>query len=468
MVVNSFDFFWLFPLVFLILTAIYAIRSKHKSKIANVFLLVVSYAIFWFYNKELTLVLLGVTLVTYTGALCVERYKKRGLILFCTVLLALLPLLIFKYYNFFRQNIEAAYSAFGFTSGLPGLNYAIPIGISFFSLQAIGYFLDVCGKKIKAERNLADYMLFVSFFPQIASGPISKAEDLLVQIKGDRSFDADRATQGLKWLLWGMFMKVVVADNIGECIDGPLTHSTQYSSGVVSLSVLLYSMQIYCDFAGYSFMAVGIGELLGFRLINNFERPYFSASITEFWHRWHISLSTWLKEHIYFPLGGSRCKKWRNYLNIVITFLVSGLWHGANWNFILWGGIHGGAQVVEKHFSWNKVQLKNRLLKVLKVISTFAIVTLAWVFFRQPSVERACDTFVSMFASSGTKTVSLAFPLALAAVVILKDLADEMEWKHLRFMHSPYVAVRWCSYSVLIFMIMVFSVYGEKFIYSGF
>ncbi len=468
MIVNSFDFIWIFPIIFVIIIAINSLSARRRTRVANLFLLVVSYGIFWYYNHTLTLALAGVTLATYLGALAVRRFGKRKVLVAVTVVIALIPLLGFKYYNFISSNITSAMSAMGIDGKLPGLNYAIPLGISFFTLQAIGYFLDVANGKAEVERNLADYMLFVSFFPHIASGPISKAGDLMPQIKGERAFDADRATQGLKWLLWGMFMKVVVADNIGDAISSPLAHSAQYTSATVTLSVILYSMQIYCDFAGYSFMALGIGQLLGFELVNNFDRPYFSSSITEFWHRWHRSLSTWLKEHIYFPLGGSRCGKWRNYFNIMVTFLVSGLWHGANWTFLLWGGIHGGVQAVEKHFGWNKVAPKRRWLKVLKILLTFAVVTLAWVFFLQPSVGKAADTIAAMFTSAGNKTAPLLFPAVLAAVVVAKDLVDELGLRHLNVLHHRFAAVRWVSYSALIFMIMVFAVYGEKFIYSGF
>lgn len=324
MIVNSAEFLWMFPLLFGLFLGLQAWRRRPPRSL-NIFLLVASYALFWYYNKGMTAVLAAVTLVTYLGALATERYGKRA-IAPTVILLALLPLAAFKYWNFIKGNLDALFP----TVHLPGLNWAIPLGISFFTLQAVGYYHDVACKKIRAERNILDYALFVSFFPQIASGPISRARDLLPQIKADRRFDPAQATQGLKWILWGAFLKMVVADNIGAAIAGPLAHSASYAAWSVSLSVVLYSIHIYCDFAGYSFMALGIGELLGFELVNNFRRPYLAVSVTDFWHRWHISLSTWLKEHIYIPLGGSRCPKWRNYLNILVTFLVSGLWHGAS------------------------------------------------------------------------------------------------------------------------------------------
>lgn len=467
MIVNSFDFLWLFPLIFLTYLCVNNIRKGHTTRLSNYFLLVVSYLLFWHYNQTLTLALFGVTAVTYAGARAVHSLGRRRTIIITTILLALIPLIALKYYNFINENLTLLFARIGIDSALPGMNWAIPLGISFFSLQAIGYFHDVATQKIEAEKNFADYMLFVSFFPQIAAGPISKASDLLPQIKRQRIFSEAQAIQGLKWVLWGMFMKVVVADHINLCINSPLMHSELYSSPTVAAAVLFYSVQIYCDFAGYSFMALGIGQLLGFELINNFNRPYFATSVTEFWHRWHRSLSIWLKEHIYFPLGGNRCSKARNYCNILATFLVSGLWHGANWNFILWGGMHGTAQIAEKHLGLHKAPSR-MLIKSLRIVLTFFLVTIAWVFFVHSDVDSALTTLKSVFYSPGKKTVDLTTVIVLTAIVLFKDIADETECRPLRLLHSRFTLVRWATYSALIYAIMVYAVYGEKFIYAGF
>lgn len=467
MIINSFEFFWIFPLIFLFYVTLLSWHNGISGRLANVFLLVASYLLFWHYNQAMTLVLLAVTLVTWCGALAVRRYDRKKVIVITVALLALLPLIMLKYYPFINQNLGLLTGARDGEGALPGLNLAIPLGISFFTLQAIGYFFDVARKKVEAERNLADYMLFVAFFPQIASGPISKASDLLPQIKKRREFNYHQATQGLKWLLWGMFLKVVVADNIGEMIAQPLADSASYSRPTLILSMLLYSVQIYGDFAGYSFMALDIGQLLGFELINNFQRPYLSASVTEFWHRWHRSLSIWLKDNIYIPLGGSRCGKIRNSVNIFATFLVSGLWHGANWNFVLWGGIHGAAQVVEKRTGFQDATGNHPAVRALRVLLTFCIVTLAWLFFLQPSAGAACTTLGHIISPAGKKALDFTFPLILTAIVIAKDIIDEYA-PRLRPLHASSVIVRWTTYSALIFMIMVFAVYGEKFIYAGF
>jgi alginate O-acetyltransferase complex protein AlgI len=274
-------------------------------------------------------------------------------------------------------------SSIGITIGLPGLNWAMPLGISFFTLQAIGYLADVYLKRVSAEHNWWDYMLFISFFPQIASGPISKASDLLPQIKAERKFSYGQAIQGLKWILWGMFMKVVVADTLGLQVDVIYGNYQNYGGQMCLMAALFYSFQLYCDFAGYSFMAIGVGELLGFELINNFRRPYFSVSVTDFWRRWHISLSTWLKDYIYIPLGGNHCSKACNYLNIFITFVVSGFWHGANWTFIAWGGLHGLFQVMEKSLGLRNAP-NNVFLKIIRIFISFTIIIFFGYFFVHP------------------------------------------------------------------------------------
>ena len=233
--------------------------------------------------------------------------------------IVLLPLLLFKYYNFINDSIFSLLSLVHLRFRLPGLNWAIPVGISFFTFQALGYYLDVYHKRIPAEKSLVDYLLFVSFFPQIASGPISKASELLPQIKALEPFSYAKASRGCRYFLWGLFLKIAVADRAGLYVALVLDHYGSFSGLNCLLAAFMYSIQIYADFAGYSFMAIGVAKLLGFDLINNFNHPYFSMSVTDFWRRWHISLSRWLKDYVYIPLGGNRCSKIRNYLNIMLT-----------------------------------------------------------------------------------------------------------------------------------------------------
>ncbi len=371
------------------------------------------------WKPSFAVVLLGVTILTYAGARLLNGNKKRRLGL-CIGLLALLPLVVFKYYNFINDSLWSAMELLGSRFSLPGLNWAIPIGISFFTFQAVGYLLDVFNGRIKAERNFIDYMLFICFFPQITSGPISKADELLPQIKAPHVFNYEQGRDGLKMLLWGMFLKLAIADRIGIYVNTVDSNYIYYSGAVCLFASVMYSIQIYCDFAGYSLMAIGIARTLGFNLVDNFRRPYFASSVTEFWRRWHISLTRWLTTHVYIALGGNRCSKMRQYLNIMITFLVSGIWHGANWTFVAWGALHGVYQVIEKAFIGERLKAELRgkpaPFKSLRIVVTFLLVTIAWILFRMPSIGEAWEYISQIFFDFGTFTMA---PLDLFSATVL-------------------------------------------------
>lgn len=347
------------------------------------------------------------------------------------------------------------------------------MGISFFTFQAVGYLMDVYYQRIKAEHNWWDYMLFVSFFPQIMSGPISKAKDLLPQIKTCRKFDATMATQGLKWFVWGLFLKVMMADRLGMYVDEVLDNYMFNSGTSCLLAVVYYSFQIYGDFAGYSFMAMGVGKLMGFNLINNFQRPYLSTSITDFWRRWHISLSTWLKDYVYIPLGGSRCSKGRNYWNIFVTFLVSGIWHGANWTFVFWGILHGVFQIIEKMLGWQKCTTSSKLIRFSRILLTFVLVSIAWIFFRQPTISDAFGVIERILTEHGAlfkpSNKDVVFSLLSIGIVVCADLMREFQTKiFYRLVQAP-IAIRWCMYYALLLLILLSGVFdSSQFIYVSF
>lgn len=453
-----------------------------NTKRGNFLLLVLSYALYAQWNPVFTLVLLHVTFITYCGALTVEKggeNSKKSLI-WTFVLLAISPLLIFKYYNFFADSIADILSKIGLSMTLPGLNWAIPLGLSFFTFQAVGYLLDVYKHRIKAEKNLLDYMLFVSFFPQILSGPISKASELLPQIKAKRTLEEKQVITGFKLLLWGMFMKTCMADRLGIYVDSVYSNYA-YNSGLTCLlASFAYTMQIYGDFAGYSLMAVGVGKTLGFDLVNNFSRPYFSTSITDFWKRWHISLTRWLTTHIYINLGGNRCSRTRQYVNILVTFLVSGLWHGANWTFVLWGIVHGIFQIIEKATGLDpKGKLSMRLthtkgLTIVRIAITFLIVNFAWILFRSPDINTAMSILERIvmdnriIVTTGIGVSAIVFFLPLLMVVVSETMEESTSGKF-GLMNSKYAIVRWCSYLSLIVMILLFGVLdSSNFIYVSF
>ena len=474
MLLNSFKFLLVFPLIFGIHWAIPA----RWNQVRKVFLIFVSYLLYMNYKPACALVLLEVTLLTYCGGHLLEfnenneesinKRKKRLVWLFA--LLGVQPLMVFKYYNFINNSLTEGLSAVGLQFSLPGLNWAVPLGISFFTFQAVGYMLDVYHKRIRAEKNLIDFLLFVSFFPQIASGPISKADELLPQIKKERTFNYNQAVSGLNYLLWGMFLKVVLADRAGIYVDTVFASYEKFSGAGCALASVLYSIQIYADFAGYSLMAVGLAKTLGFNLINNFKRPYFATSISEFWKRWHISLTRWLTQQIYIPLGGNRCSKIRTYWNILVTFLVSGIWHGANWTFIVWGGIHGVFQIIEKVLGWNKKESKG-FVKVLRIVFTFVIVTVAWVIFRSPSISEAFGLIGQYISTKGMFIADIPTLLHIVIAItplLLLEFGKEF-FPRIYEKVKSYTVIRWAVYLALFAMIVLIGVHdGSSFIYVSF
>lgn len=479
MAFNSFIFWIVFPLLFLLY---WAIPGRYMAA-RKWYLIVVSYWLYMNWKPAFALVLLYVTLVTFYGAKYVAAIKengkrKRSLISVLAVM-ALLPLFLFKYYAFINENITAVMSWLHIQFSFPGLNWAIPVGISFFTFQALGYLFDVYRGKELPETSFSDYALFCSFFPQIASGPISTASELLPQIKSRKTFSYADGVQGLKWVLWGIFLKCVVADRMGLYVDVVFSGYSHFSSANCMWAAVLYTIQIYADFAGYSLMAIGIARTLGFRLINNFNRPYFAESITQFWRRWHISLTRWLTTHVYIPLGGSRCSKPRQYANIMCTFLVSGLWHGASWSFVAWGALHGGLQIGEKSLGLDpkgrhsgKRWLKR--IKPLRIVITFVLVTVAWVFFRMPTLGEAIGFLGHIFtdsqpqpfmfqASNTDKLLTfLAIVLLFCAEVRAEYLSERTRWMNASWF-------RWTAYVSLFCIILALGVLTSgSFIYANF
>ena len=476
MIFNSFQFLWLFPLIFGgYYTISYLLRKKEQGKGSNILLLLISYALYMQYVPWYALVLLWITFITYFMAICITvSDKNKKTICWLGTMLGITPLMVFKYYNFIIDNVNEVLGH----GNLPGLNWAIPIGISFFSFQAIGYLVDVYKQRIPVERNFLDYALFVSFFPQIMSGPISRASDLLPQIKSKRTFNETKAVQGLKWLLWGIFLKTVMADRLGLYVNS-VYDNFQYQSGFSCLvASFMYTMQIYGDFAGYSLMAIGVGRLMGFDLVNNFNRPYFAASITEFWKRWHISLTRWLTTYIYIELGGNRCSKPRQYCYVMIRFLLSGIWHGANLTFILWWVIHGLLQCTEKILGidpkgkYASLPLYRRL-KPVRILVTFLLVNIAWILFRLPSLDVASIVFGKIFTWEGSglflpSNSTLGFMLISLTIVISKEICEEY-FSKVQLFNNQSAIVRWSSYLMVIALIMLCGVFdSSQFIYVKF
>lgn len=478
MAFNSFSFWLVFPLLF----GFYWIIPSKFTQCRKLFLVFASYLLYMNWKPAFALVLAGVTLVTYLGGNIlqvkdeecrVQSGSKKRCLGWMFALLGLLPLLIFKYYNFLNDSLSAGLSSIGLQFSMPGINWAVPVGISFFTFQAVGYMLDVYHGRVKAEENLLDYALFVSFFPQVTSGPISTAEELMPQIKAHHTFDYEQGKQGLKFLLWGMFIKLVIADRLGLFVDTVYTNYVHYNGATCFVASVFYTLQIYCDFAGYSYMAIGIARTLGFNLIDNFRRPYLAVSITDFWKRWHISLTRWLTRQVYIPLGGSRCSKSRTYLNIFITFLVSGIWHGANWTFILWGVMHGVLQIIEKALGWHKYDGTNWTIRVIRISITFLLVNFAWIFFRMPDISSAFIVIGKFFNNfgmpdfTGLDIYGKSILIIGVSILFFKDIKDE--FMPSKFSFQNLLFFRWVIYITLFAMILSLGVLDSgQFIYVNF
>ena len=461
MIYNSLFFLVAFPIVFIVYYfAVSAVSSEKRKNTENICLLVVSYIVLAHESVASCLWLLYVTIVSFFGAIYIERHKVSVLL---SVAVTLLPLVILKYTGF----VSGILVDMGFSVGRCSL--IVPVGISFFTLQAIGYVMDVWSKKIEAERSLLDHSLFVAFFPQIVAGPISRYSELMPQIKSCRRFDSQYAVEGLRMLLWGMFLKVVVADRLALYVDSSIAGMALSDGSSMLFMMLMYSLQIYFDFSGYSLMALGAARLMGFRLPDNFKRPYLALSVTDFWHRWHMSLSRWLRDYVYIPLGGNRKGRRRCYANIVATFFVSGLWHGANYTFVVWGLLHGLLQCVEKLIGLDKSVEGRNIVNAIRWLATFAVVSMLWVIFRMPTVSDAWLVFGKIFSCTSWHLVlPEKYVLVLLLVAIAKDVIDEY-CPHYAPLHHRKPIVRWTAYTLVAVAIVLFGVFDSgQFIYAKF
>jgi len=394
MLFNSVEFLIFFPIVL----AVYLILPK---KVKYIWLLIASFYFYMSWNPKYVVLIVFSIAATYVMGLLIEKSKKvssKKWVLGLGIAANLGVLFLFKYLDFFFDNLNSLLSAVGIHAVEKPFDFLLPVGISFYTFQAIGYCIDVYRGEIKAERNIARYALFVSFFPQLVAGPIERSKNLLSQIKemGERRlWTYDGIVSGFGMMLWGLFMKMMIADRVGIFVDS--VYDNLFMTGTVetAAAAIGFSLQIYADFAGYSAIAIGAARVIGVDLMENFNTPYFATSIAEFWRRWHISLSTWFRDYLYIPLGGNRKGKFRKYLNLLITFLVSGLWHGASWTFVIWGGIHAIYQIVEDLLKPVREKVDKALdvdrnvfsYKFGRIFFTFVLTTFAWIFFRARSVS---------------------------------------------------------------------------------
>lgn len=424
MLFNSIEFAVFFPIVFIL----YWFAFKGRLKAQNFFMLATGYFFYGWWNVRFLGLLFLSSTIDYAVGFYLDKTEdaaKRKLLLWLTIAVNLFILGIFKYFNFFSESLLLLLAQLHIKANIQLINVVLPVGISFYTFQSMAYVIDVYRKEIKAGTDYMTFLAFVSFFPQLVAGPINRAKDLLPQFYNNRLFSYDMAVIGLRLILYGLFKKVVIADNLAKFADEVFNNPGMYTGWVSVAGVLCFALQIYCDFSGYSDIALGAANLLGFRMMENFRTPYFSTSLKDFWQRWHISLSSWFRDYLYIPLGGNRRGEVRRYLNLFITFMISGLWHGANFTFIIWGFIHG-SYVVFEDFIKKRVPLSMPAL--VKWIITLSVVCFAWIFFRANTVNDALLICRSLFTGYDTHALqhvlqkvyfSPVFVNALRACVVL-------------------------------------------------
>lgn len=496
MLFNSLHFFIFFPVV-----AFFYFFIPHRYR--WILLLVASYYFYLSWNVGYGFLLLSATLFNYGAALWLEkiehvRNKKLVLAAFITANIGFLG--FFKYYNFFADSLHSLAQFFGNDLAMPYSRFLLPVGISFYTFQIMSYVIDVYRKQKSAERHFGIFALYVSFFPQLVAGPIERSTRLLPQFYEKKNFDYIRVTDGLKLMVWGLFKKVVIADRLAILVNMVYGNPDDYTGLAFVIATLFFAWQIYCDFSGYSDMAIGAAQVLGFNLMDNFKRPYFAKNIIEFWQRWHISLSSWFKDYLYIPLGGSRAGRLRSALNVLATFLLSGLWHGANWTFVVWGLLHGLYVLVSRttlgarQWCADAIGLSRlpRLHHAVQIMLTFFLTSFAWIFFRAESIGSAfvilrkmavgsLDTSIALIGGQTARAAELVlgpglglsgygFFVAVLSIVALEGFHYIQRHGSIRHMLDGRPAwFRWTLYYVAIISIALFGVFDEvPFIYFQF
>lgn len=486
MLFNSIDFMIFFPIV----VFIYFIIPR---KIRYIWLLLTSYYFYMGWNPKYTILIAFSTVITYASSILIERSqnagnaKRKKFWVAGSIILNLGILFVFKYSDFFLHNLSAVISRLGFGTIDKRLDLLLPVGISFYTFQALSYTLDVYRGEIKAEKNIFKYALFVSFFPQLVAGSIERATNLLPQIQNVDKINVwnyEKIKDGLLLMMWGLFQKLVIADRASILVNNVITGYVNYGFVELALAAALFAIQIYCDFGGYSNIARGAAKVMGFELMNNFEQPYLATSIKEFWRRWHISLTSWLTDYVYIPLGGNRKGRIRKYINILIVFGVSGLWHGASWSFVVWGLLHAFYQIIGdlKNAVFSKsIGKGNRSRntfssRLRKVIGTFILTDFAWIFFVCSDMQQALGVIKNMLTYVQTTDIfelgldrgNWFFLIMGIAILFFVDLMHEKGISVSALVQKQDIVFRWGIYLALIWTTIMFGIYGMAYDTSAF
>ena len=480
MLFNSFEFMAFLPIVFLLYWFVFRGR-----KWQNLLVVIASYVFYGWWDWRFLFLIAITSLCSYGSGLLLEHYegqrRKQKLVSAANIVLNLGILGVFKYYNFFIENLDALLSALGWHLDWVTMQMILPVGISFYTFQALSYTIDLYHRKLPVTHDIVEFFAYISFFPQLVAGPIERATNLLPQFQQQRRFDYAKAVDGMRQMLWGFVKKLVIADNCATIVNDNWGNYAELPGLTLFLLGVFFTFQIYCDFSGYSDIAIGCARLFGFNLMRNFNYPYFSRSIPEFWRRWHISLTTWFRDYIYFPLGGSRCDKWKTIRNVYIVWTISGLWHGANWTFVCWGLFHATLLAIYNIFGIN-TKYKNvvaygrylpSIRETLQIILTFFLTVIGWILFRAESMTQAVGFLSAIFTNKffdastidGKRTLIISL-LFLFAEWLQRDKQHSLEFPKIKpFIYKP---VRWSIYIIILFVIDRFIVTSQTFIYFQF
>ena len=482
MLFNSIDFAIFLPIVFIL----YWCVTNNNLKLQNLLIVAASYLFYGWWDWRFLFLILFSTIVDYSVGMALKtesNQTKRKVLLWISILVNLGFLGFFKYYNFFLENFVTTFSFFGNPINPQGLNIILPVGISFYTFQTLSYTIDVYKRKLTATKDFVSFSAFVSFFPQLVAGPIERATHLLPQFYKRRKFDYALAVDGMRQILWGLFKKIVIADNCAEFANQIFNNSADVNGSTLVLGAIFFTFQIYGDFSGYSDIAIGTSRLFGFDLMQNFNFPYFSRDIAEFWRRWHISLSTWFRDYLYIPLGGSRGGTWMKVRNTFLIFIISGFWHGANWTFIVWGALNAiyFLPLLLTNNNRNNLETvaKGKLFPSLKELSfmllTFGLTVFAWIFFRADNIGHAISYISEILSPSLFSIPKLNGMIGALRTIILVAIFVLVEWKGREgqyaiadFGTNWIRPIRWMFYFTIIIIILAFTGNEQQFIYFQF
>ncbi len=483
MLFNSLDFAIFLPIVFLL----YWFLVQKNLKLQNALIVLASYVFYgWWDWRFLSLIIISTAVDYLVGQKLrnEDHQSKRKALLLISIIVNLGFLGFFKYYNFFLENFVDAFSLFGMQINTNSLNIILPVGISFYTFQTLSYTIDVYRKKLEPTQDFIAFSAFVCFFPQLVAGPIERATNLLPQFYKKRAFEYQKAVDGMRQILWGLFKKIVIADNCAQYANQIFNNSADMNGSTLVLGAIFFTFQIYGDFSGYSDIAIGTSKLFGFNLKQNFANPYFSRDIAEFWRRWHISLSTWFRDYLYIPLGGSRVGTWMKVRNIFAIFLVSGFWHGANWTFIIWGALNAIYFLPLLLTNNNRKNLgvvaEGKLLPSLKevfqILLTFTLTVLAWIFFRAENISHAFNIFDEIFSKSifnipyftnGSESYPTIFLVIIFILIEWIGRKNKFAIENIGLINHSYI--RYCIYVIITTIILFMGNFGENsFIYFQF